>query len=307
MVRNDFTFHSASGLCDIAAQSFRPEGDAAIKGVVQITHGMAEHKERYEWFAGQLTDAGWAVYIMDLLGHGASVKDDSELGYFGEHGLASLLKDMKELNGIAHAECPGVPYVMFGHSMGSFLTRAYSAKYPATMTAAVYCGTSGPNPATGIGLMLAKRAAAKEGEKTPSPKLNGMAFGSYNKRTQNRTAFDWLSVNEENVDRYIADPYCGFVFTNNGFVTLMTLLKSVTSSGWYERVPKDLPIYLIAGTEDPVGNYGKGVGKVYRALKKTGHSSVSIQMYPGDRHEILNEDDRDRVVKDLLAWMDENT
>ncbi|MBQ3401476.1 MAG: lysophospholipase [Lachnospiraceae bacterium] len=300
MIVKDFCFASASGLCDIHARSMTPD-EGEPKAVVQITHGMAEHKERYMWLAERLTEAGYAVYFMDLLGHGESVASEDDLGYFGDDGVNSLLKDMRELNEIGHSELPGLPYVMFGHSMGSFLTRAYTAKYPSTFDAAVYCGTSGPNGAAKIGLMMAKSAEKKDPHDRPA-KLNNMAFGSYNKRTENRTPVDWLSRETGNVDAYVEDPLCGFCFTSNGFVTLMTVLISVSGSDWAAKVP-NVPIYLIAGGEDPVGQYGKGVEKVRKMLEKTGHTKVAMKLYPGDRHEIFNEVDKEQVTADLIAWL----
>lgn len=304
---NEYSFKSASGLCDIYAQSASPADYGSVKGVVQITHGMAEHSNRYGRFAVELCKNGYAVFICDLLGHGNSVSDDSELGYFGENGVESLVDDMKQLNDIARREYPGLPVYLFGHSMGSFLSRAYTAKYPDTIDGTIWCGTSGANPAAGLGIALARAIEKRSGDHHRSDFLNSLAFGKYNKRTENETQFDWLSKDKEEVKKYIDDDYCGFVFTANGFKTLFSLLKQISGKDWYRAVPNDKPIFLIAGENDPVGEYGKGVNEVFMTLKKTGHSSVEMKLYPGDRHELLNEIDRDAVTKDIIDWLNGQT
>lgn len=300
---NEFTFKSASGLCDIYAQSAVPTDFSAVKGVVQIAHGMAEHSNRYARFAMELCKNGYAVFINDHLGHGKSVASADDLGYFGENGVESLVDDMKQLTDIAKKEYPDVPYILFGHSMGSFLSRRYTEKYGSELDAAVYCGTSGANPAAGIGIMVAKQLEKSKGDHERSQFLDSIAFGPYNKKTEKRTSFDWLSRDEKEVDKYIADDLCGFCFTTNGFKTLFSVLKAVSQKSWYNNVRKDLPILLIAGDNDPVGEYGKGVTQVYDDLKKTGHNAL-IKLYSGGRHEILNETNRDEVMQDVIGWLD---
>lgn len=300
---NEFTFKSSSGLCDIYAQSAVPSDFSDVKGVVQIAHGMAEHSNRYARFAMELCRNGYAVFINDHLGHGKSVASDDELGYFGENGVEALVDDMKKLTDIAKKEYPNVPYILFGHSMGSFLARKYTEVYGSELDAAIYCGTSGTNPAAGMGIMMAKHFEKTKGDHERSEFLNSIAFGPYNKKTDKRTAFDWLSRDEKEVDKYIEDKYCGYCFTANGFKTLFTVLKEVSQKQWYNNVRKDLPILLIAGKADPVGEYGKGVTQVYNDLKKTGHNAL-IKLYPDARHEILNEINRDEVTADIIGWID---
>lgn len=303
-ITNEFTYKSSSGLCDIYAQSAAPSDFADVKGVIQITHGMAEHSNRYARFAMELCKNGYAVYICDLLGHGKSVANDDELGFFGENGVESLVEDMKQLTDIAKQEYPDLPFFLFGHSMGSFLARAYTAKYGHLIDAAIYCGTSGANPAAGMGIMLAKHIEKSQGKMERSSFLNSTAFGTYNKRTDKRTEFDWLSRDEKEVDKYIEDKYCGFCFTANGFETLFTLLKQISGKLWYNTVPAELPILLISGENDPVGEYGKGVRQVFTDLKKTGHQNAIMKLYPEARHELLNELNRDEVTADIIGWMD---
>ena len=301
---NEFTFPSASGLCDIYAQSAAPADFSQVKGIVQISHGMAEHSNRYARFAMELCKQGYAVYISDHLGHGKSVANADELGFFGDNGVESVVEDLKQLTDIARQEYPDLPFFIFGHSMGSFMARAYIAKYGHLIDGAIICGTSGTNPAAGMGISLAKQLEKTKGKLHRSGMLNSIAFGTYNKKTEKRTEFDWLSRDQKEVDKYINDDLCGFCFTTNGFETLFTALKQVSAKLWYKTVPSELPILLISGDNDPVGEYGKGVKQVFEDLKKTGHQNVIMKLYPEARHELLNELNRDEVMSDIVGWMD---
>lgn len=301
---NEFTYPSASGLCDIFAQSAAPADFGAVKGVVQIAHGMAEYSNRYARFAMELCKRGYAVYINDHLGHGCSVESEDARGYFGDDGANSLVEDMKQLTDIAKQEYPNLPVFLFGHSMGSFLARKYTAKYGHTLDGVIYCGTSGPNPAAGMGIALVNYMIKREGALYRSDFIDNMAFGTYNKKTAKNTKFDWLSRDEKEVEKYIADDNCGFLFTLGGFKTLFSLLKEISGKVWYNTVPADLQILLIAGDKDPVGEYGKGVTEVYKTLRKTGHTNTVMKLYPEARHELLNELNRKEVTQDVLDWLD---
>lgn len=303
-IKKEFTFPSVSGLADISAMSFVPEDKDSIKAVIQIAHGMAEHKERYEKFMETLCDNGFAVYINDHIGHGKSVKNDDELGYFGkEDGWLNFIGDCRKLMEIAQSENPGKPYFFFGHSMGSFVARYFAAEYAADLTGAIFCGTAGPNPAAAAGIVISKLVGALKGSHYRSKTIDKIAFGSYNKRTQGRTAFDWLTRDDDIVDKYIADPYCGFLFTAYGYRDMMTLLNNVSKKEWFETFPKALPVLLIAGKDDPVGSYGDGVQKVADMLMAAGKNNVSIHLYEGGRHEILNESALfDTVCGDIISW-----
>ena len=268
---------------------------------VRIAHGMAEYSNRYARFAMELCRHGYAVYINDHLGHGSSVANADELGFFGDDGPNSLVEDMKQLTDIARQEYPNVPVFLFGHSMGSFLARKYTAKYGHQLDGAVFCGTSGPNPAVGIGIMLSDYIVKHEGKLHRSAFLDNMAFGTYNKKTAKSTKFDWLSRDEKEVEKYIHDENCGFLFTAAGFKTLFSVLKEVSAKLWYKTVPERLQILLIAGDKDPVGEYGKGVTEVYETLRKTGHTNTVMKLYPEARHELLNELNRDEVTEDVIT------
>lgn len=303
VIKNEFTFPSVSSLADIHACSYKPEGE--IVAAVQIAHGMAEHLERYENFANVLCQNGFAVYINDHLGHGQSVSSKDELGYFGEkEGWKNFVEDCHELTKIAKAENPDVPLFFFGHSMGSFVARAYSLKYANEIKGAVYCGTAGPNPASGVGASLASLIAKVKGTHHRSTLIDKIAFGTYNNKTEKRTSFDWLSRDNDQVDKYIADEYCGFLFTAYGYRDTMELLGFVSSESWFSKLSKELPVLIISGDMDPVGEYGKGIDKVYNALVQKGKENVQKILYPGARHEILNESQCvDKVCSDVINWI----
>lgn len=305
--KKEFTFPSVSGLADIHAASYIPEnGD--VKAVLQIAHGMAEHLERYEKFAAALSDLGIAVYINDHLGHGQSVASSSELGYFGaDQGWKNFVEDCRQLTHIAKNENPGKPLIFFGHSMGSFVARAYTFMYPEEMKAAVYCGTAAPNPASGVGVALSSLIAKVKGDHHRSKLIDKIAFGTYNSKFEKRTAFDWLTRDVKEVDKYIADDLCGFLFTANGYRDLMQLLAFVSSKEWFNGLDKQLPVLVIAGDMDPVGNYGKGINLVCDKLFKAGKDNITKILYPEARHEILNEKAYfDAVVKDVADFVYKN-
>lgn len=303
--KKSYTFKSSSGLCDISAWGYFPAESVKIKGIIQIAHGMAEHHERYEDFISYLNDSGFAVFINDHLGHGKSVIYDSQLGFFGkENGYTHLIEDAKKLNDIAKSEIPGIPVIFFGHSMGSFVARLYSQRYGDTIDGAVYCGTAGSNPAAKMGIAVVKAIIKFKGTHHRSTLIDKLAFGTYNNKIKPaRTAFDWLTTDDVIVDKYIADKYCGFLFTACGYRDLMQMIVDINRPDWFTSVRCDLPIYLIAGDADPVGNYGKGIKEVYHNLVDTKHTDVSIKLFSGDRHEILNEKDKADVYRNILAWV----
>lgn len=306
MIKKEFTFPSVSSLADIHAASYLPEGE--IKAIVQVAHGMAEHLERYEPFAEELCKNGIALYINDHLGHGKSIKAKSELGFFGEKdGWKNFVEDAHELTKIIKSENPDKPVIFFGHSMGSFVARAYSLKYADEIKGAVYCGTSGPNPAAGAGIALTKVVSKLKGTHYRSKLIDKIGFGTYNSKFEGRTAFDWLSRDNEQVDKYIADELCGFLFTACGYGDLFAVLSYVSTKEWFEGLSKELPVLIISGAMDPVGDYGKGVEKVYSALCQAGKKNAERILYPDARHEILNESACfDEVCKDVINWINSN-
>ena len=277
-----------------------------VKGIVQICHGMAEHLERYEEFIDFLTSSGYVVFIHDHLGHGKSVKNDDELGFFGEKdGYKTLVSDVKLVTDLAKDKYPELPVFLFGHSMGSFIARYYTQLYSAGIKGAVFCGTAGPNPGAKVGVMLANMIIKQKGSHYRSKLIDKIAFGSYNKKCRpQRTPFDWLTKDNAIVDKYIDDKYCGFLFTAAGYRDLFNLLLTVNRPEWFTSFNNDFSVFLIAGEDDPVGSYGAGVKKVYDSLVSAGHNNVGMKLYPGDRHEILNETDKKNVFADVLMWLE---
>ncbi|MBQ9252550.1 MAG: lysophospholipase [Clostridia bacterium] len=301
----EFWFPSATGVGEIFARAYLPA--EAPQAVMAIHHGMAEHQERYLPFLQFLTKHGIAVYMHDMANHGKSNRKMEETGWFGEKdGWRGLVEDFRTVVQRAEKEYPGVPVIVMGHSMGSFICRAYCALYPKDgITGAIYMGTGGPNPAAGAGKTMASLIGKVKGKKHKSKTMDKMAFGTYNKRFENRTSFDWLTRDQKIVDRYIANPYCGFLFTVQGMHDLVSVNSWVNEEKWYQDVPKELPILIISGAEDPVGEYGAGVKKVAEGLKGSGHQKVTLKLYPDCRHEILNELNKEQVMQDLLSWVEQ--
>ncbi|MEG1523763.1 MAG: alpha/beta fold hydrolase [Clostridia bacterium] len=294
------SFPSATGLTDIRYRMWIPEDPHAA---LQITHGMAEHIDRYDAFATFLAENGILVYGFDIAGHGKSLKPNGTKGYFGkEKGWDANVKDMHSMHDLINSEFPAIPFILMGHSMGSFLARTYAGRDGADFDAYIFSGTAGKNPVLGIGKLLAKREIKKNGGMEPSTTLFQMSFGSYNKAFKpNRTANDWLSRDNEQVDRYEADEFCGFPFTACAMLDVFNGLSEISNERWAARVPKR-PILVLSGACDPVGGNGKGVKQVVNWLDKTGHQT-ELKLYPEGRHEMLNELNKDDVYRDILLFI----
>lgn len=299
----EYTFPSASGLCDIYAQSAAPIDYGSIRGVVQISHGMAEYSNRYAGFALELCKSGYAVFVSDHIGHGSSVTDKNMLGFFGESGEETFVEDMKALTDIIKSEYNDLPLYLLGHGMGSLIARKYTAKYGYLLDGVIYTGTSGQNPALGVGIQLANTLIKQNGPYYRSELLDTIAFGAYNRKTEKRTDCDWVSRDTNEVDKFIADDLCGYKYTVSGMKALFLTLKAVSTRRWYNSVPLSMPILLLSGSMDPIGDYSKGVNEVYKTLKKTGHKYVTMKIYDGARHEILNEINRKEVFGDIIEWL----
>ena len=299
-----FTFPSHTGTGEIHGNRYLPE-DGRFDTVMAIHHGMAEHQKRYIDFIRFLTERGIGVYMHDMAGHGESVSDPALTGWFGPaDGWEGLILDFRETVRRAKEENPDRKLIVMGHSMGSFICRVYTSRYPEDgFRAAIYMGTGGPNPAAGAGLMLSAAIGAIRGKQHRSGMIDRIAFGSYGKRFEGRTGFDWLTRDTGIVDRYIADPLCGFPFTVQGMNDLIRVNAASNTVEWARGVPAGLPILLISGGMDPVGDYGEGVRTVERILKESGHTGVTVKLYPDDRHEVLNELNRDEVMNDIAGWI----
>ena len=301
--RTEGAFPSATGLGDVYYRSWM-SGKSA-RAALQIIHGMAEHGQRYEAFAKALNRAGYDVWVMDLPGHGRSSSEE-DLGYFGkENGRKNVLADVRTLTEHMRDAYPAqLPIFLFGHSMGSFFARAYCKANHSELAGAIFCGTSGPNPAAGAGILVAKLVAAMRGGRCRSSLLDNIAFGTYNKRFEGRTKFDWLNTDQAEVDKYLEDPRCGFIFTVQGLLELFALLKSVSGKSWFSAMPYQFPMLLIAGEDDPVGDYGKGVELVAKRLREAGANRVQCRIFPGMRHEILLEPEHQQVYDTVISWLE---
>lgn len=305
---SDYTFLSNNGKTNIHVRRCTPDG--AINGIVQIAHGIAEHVERYDAFAAYLADNGYLVVGNDHLGHGHSVGSEEDLGFFAEAGGWELaVGDMRKLFELTHAEHPELPYFFFGHSMGSFLTRTYIIKYRSGLSGVVICGTGQqPAPIVAGGKMLGKMECRRHGVRYRSEKLNKLAFGNYNDCFEvRRTVCDWLSRDNAAVDKYIEDPLCGFVPSAGLFVDMMSGIQFISSLKNVRRMNPELPVFFISGDMDPVGENGKGVIRVYNNFLKAGMTDVTMKLYHECRHEILNELNKDEIMKDVLDWLNSKT
>lgn len=303
--KREFTYLSADGKTNIHAVEWKPE-EGGARAVLQIVHGMVEFIERYEDFAEYLTEQGFAVVGNDHLGHGASIASRQEYGFFSEKkGNAAVLKDIHRLKRLTEKSYGKIPYYMLGHSMGSFLLRQYLCLRGEEVDGAVIMGTgTKPVPVLKLGRGLCRGLAAVFGWHYQSLLIDRMAFGGYNKHFEPaRTAADWLTKDEAIVDRYLADERCTFRFTLNGYYNLFYSIETASRKSSLQRMPKDLPILFVSGKEDPVGDFGAGVELVEKQFRSAGMEKVTAKLYETDRHEILNETDRNAVYEDLCKWL----
>ena len=306
MKQEQLQFTSSEGNRQIFCTLWLPDGD--VRGVLQISHGMAEYVDRYAPLAEFLTARGYAVCGNDHFGHGRSVTCPDDLGYIPQGGADILVDDLHLLTSLLRQRFPSAPLTLLGHSMGSFVARLYSARYGADLDAVIFMGSAGPGQPTAAGKLLAKLTSALRGSHRRSPLIDGIAFGSYNSRLgRDAHKFAWLSRDEAVVAAYDADPLCGYIFCADGFHTLFDLLGRVSAKDWAAALPADLPILVVSGGEDPVGGWGKGVRALYDIICRAGCRKVSLKIYPEDRHEILNELDREAVMTDLAAWLETAT
>lgn len=283
------------------ADLYLPAGQP--RALIAVFHGMAEHRFRYNYFAQKLLNDGYAILLCDHRGHGES---GSVKGYFAQNdGWQQNVWDLQALIAEAKKEISEVPLFIFGHSMGSLFARSYLKRYEAEVEAVILCGTPAENKLAGIGNTLAQVTAFFAGEHYRSKLLDKLSFGSYNKVVRNpRTDYDWLSRNPDNVDEYIADDNCGFIFTARGFADVTSGLQDVyDAEGWSVR-KSELPIAFFSGADDPCSCVAAGFSKAVEKLHSLGYNNISTKLYPGLRHEILNEEERDEVIEDMTRYFD---
>ena len=302
----EFTFLSSDGKTTLHGMEWLPEGRELV-GVLQIAHGVAEHIARYDGFARFLNEQGIAVVGHDHLGHGKSVAPGATPIYFGKGNTwQTVVDDLYALHLRIKEKFPDVPLFLMGHSMGSFLARTYLIRYPGTVKAAIIMGTGWqPEYMLAGGLTVAKVVASRSGEDATSDFVTNLAFGAYNKAfAPNRTPVDWLSVDEDNVDRYIADPMSGQPATVGLFRQMLTGIRFNQKTENLRKMDKDMPVLFISGEQDPVGSMMKGVIRSRDAFRAVGMKDVTLLSYAGLRHEILNEKAQQQTVyDDIWNWL----
>ena len=294
--------HRVGGGMHALVRCWRP--DVPARAVVQVVHGMAEHGGRYERLARALTGRGYAVYAHDLPGHGPHAQ---LRGHFADRrGWRVAISSIREVQRVAQREHPGRPQFMLGHSMGSFLVQHFIADSGSSLAGAVLSATTGDfGPQRAVGLGLIRAEAAIFGRRHPSALAELLAFKNYNRRFRPaRTAFDWLSRDAGEVDKYVADPQCGFRCTTGLWIDLLDAGGKLTQENRLRRIPKALPVLLIAGGDDPVSNGHRGPRSLERLYLQVGLRDVTVKVYDGARHELLNETCRDEVMADLAGWLD---
>ena len=275
-------------------------------GVVQISHGMIEHVGHYVELITRMNDAGISVYANDHLGHGKTAEDGGEYGVFGKRGAREfVVRDLHAVTEKAKAENPELPFILLGHSMGSFLVRLYAARWGGELDGLVILGTGGPNPMLPAAKTLGALSSWLLGAKHQAKTIEKLTFGAYNSRYEKGAPRDaWITRDRETLDRFKDDPASHFTFTAGAFRELFSMTGEINSKKWAKSIPGDLPILLASGDMDPVGGWGKGVTKVAKMLEDAGCEKMTFKLYPGFRHELHNEIGRDEFYRDLFAWIE---
>lgn len=300
----------ADGLI-LRGDAWRPDPTAAAprpKAVVQIAHGMAEHAGRYARFAAALNAAGYAVYAFDHRGHGRSAQGEGGmLGHMADHdGWNRAIADLAQINRFCAAAEGDLPVLLFGHSMGSFMAQRYVQQHGGGIRGAVLCASNGkPPPIAALGKLIARLERLRLGRRGNSALIHKMSFGAFNKRFEPaRTEFDWLSRDAAEVDAYIADPFCGHQMTTQFWIDFLDGLSQLSAPLEQARIPKDLPLLLVAGRHDPVSAGTRGLVQLLDAYKAAGLSRVEHIFYDQARHELLNDTNRDAVTADVIGFLD---
>ncbi len=303
MEKLDHKVLSSDGIHQLAGKVYVPAGKPV--GILHVLHGMTEHIARYDPFMREMAEAGYLVCGYDHLGHGYTAGDPSELGFIAKKGGHDLLlRDVKVFSDAVRAEYgEDLPYILMGHSMGSFIARLAAEAY-VRPDQLIVMGTGGPNAVAGMGLALIRIIKAFKGARHISPFIDKVAFGGYNARFDDGDSDPraWLTRDTDIRERYANDPFCNYKFTVSAMGDLITLTKNANRRAWFKSLPEGMPILLVSGGDDPVGDFGKGVETVCGRLREAG-CPVTCHLYPGYRHEILNDACHDRVVRDILDFL----
>lgn len=304
-VQHEFRFPSADGSTTLYARSWAPDSGVP-RGVLQIAHGISEHIGRYDRLADFFAGQGFFVVGEDHLGHGQTPEDPNELGYTApEQGWVKMVDNVKALRDRIGAEYPGLPYILLGHSMGSFLARSYLIRYPSTVDACAILGTGQlPNLIVSAGILACSVEKARLGDHGRSKLLQAMCFGAYNNQFKpTRTQSDWISSVDTEVDRYLADPYCQVSPTVTLMRDMLQGMRFNKNKANLTKMDRKTPILFLSGAKDPVGNNGKGVRQAKDSFRAAGCEDLALILYPDGRHEMHNEANYQQVFADLLNWM----
>lgn len=301
---SEIFFPSSDGIHTVHAEIYEPT-DQKIRGVVQLSHGMVDCVRRYRYLAEDFCARGYVFAGNEHLGHGGTAASADDFGFFAEkNGVDFILRDLLSMNKILKERYPGVPVILLGHSMGSFIARLYTTRYPHTIRALIIHGTGGKNPAVPFGKLIAKAVRDIHGPRYRSKMINRLAFSGYNAHFDKKEGPNaWLTRDASKISDRDTNPYTNFIFTVSGFLDLFGMCADCNKPAWFAAFPKELPVLIVSGDEDPVGAYGKGPTYVYKHLMLDGVQDVTLKLYPGARHELFNETNCEEVFADIAAWI----
>lgn len=299
--KKDIKAPSSDGIHTLKGYIYIPDGEP--KGILHIVHGMTEHIGRYDSLMQYYAEQGFIVAGYDNLGHGRTVRR-SELGFIApKKGYKFLVDDVKVFADKLRAQNKGLPYYLYGHSMGSFIVRLAAQKYPDRFDKLIICGSGGPNPLALMGLLLIDIITPFKGKRGYSKFISKLTFGNYNKGFNEESHSAWLSKDDEYKKKRLTDPYCNFHFTVSAMHDLIKLNWLCNLGKWYRNFPKNLPTLIVSGANDPVGEHGKGITKVYEKLKSQNVSDLNFKLYENCRHEIHNDSCREELFLDMLQFL----
>lgn len=286
------------------AKFYKPEGE--VKGAIQIVHGMCEHQKRYEDFAAFLTSNGYAVVTSDLRGHGDNIQSEEDLGYFGDEMVKGLHDDVAAIGAFIKEEFPNVPYILLGHSMGTLVSTSYYKSHDDEFDALILSGMPGDNGAKGIAKTLIKMIKGSKGWKYRSPFINNLCNGPFSKAFASEGSdFAWLSVDKDNVKKYEEDPKCGFVFTLNGFYTLMELMCQTYDKKDWKKAKLSNPVFLLSGSDDPCMGTHENFAKSVQMFKDRGYN-VKSELIDDQRHEIFNDTKKTETMQKVVDFLNQS-
>ncbi|GMA60915.1 lysophospholipase [Alicyclobacillus fastidiosus] len=292
----------------LEGRSWEPDDSKSARGIVLILHGMGDHIGRYDSFATFLATAGFLVHGYDQRGHGLTGERMKSRGHLGEDGFEHLVRDAYHVIQTLRRATPALPIILIGHSMGSFVAQSFLTQYGSSIDACVLCGSNGPEGSIlHVVKWIARRISNMHGPTSTSALLTRLTFGAYNRAFRpNRTDFDWLSRDAHEIDLYLEDPHCGFSLTSSSMYDMFTTLQNMYRSNRLRQIPNNLPIFIIAGEKDPLSHFGRGIRRLAVLYQQQGLTNVTSRLYPGARHELFHEINRDEVHRDVLAWLGAN-